>query len=66
MPELTIKLSDKAQEILEEFKIGTGFDDDSQVIIELLYSMKEAINSYSQGNPKKVEGIISTFTRFNP
>ena len=65
MPELSIKLSDKAMEILEEFKVGTGFDDDSQVIIELLYSMKEAINSYSQGNPKKVEGIISTFTRFN-
>ena len=65
MPELTIQLTDKASELLEEFKVGTGFNDDSQVIIELFYSMKEAIDAYAQGNPKKVEGIISTFTRFN-
>jgi hypothetical protein len=63
--ELTIELTDKAHELLEEFKKGTGFDDDSHVVIELFYSMQEAIDAYAQGNPKKVEGIISTFTRFN-
>ena len=65
MHELTIELTDKAHELLEEFKKGTGFNDDSQVIIEMFYSLKEAIDAYAQGNPKKVEGIISTFTRFS-
>ena len=66
MPEITVEITDKAYELLQEFKTGTGFNDDSQVIIEMFYSLKEAIDSYAQGNPRKVEGIISTFTRFSP
>lgn len=65
MHEINVELTDKAFELLQEFKEGTGFNDDSQVIIEMFYSLKEAIDAYAQGNPKKVEGIISTFTRFN-
>ncbi len=65
MPEISVEITDKAFELLQEFKVGTGFNDDSQVIIEMFYSLKEAIDAYAQGNPRKVEGIISTFTRFN-
>lgn len=65
MPEITVEITDKAYELLQEFKTGTGFNDDSQVIIEMFYSLKEAIDAFATGNPKKVEGIISTFTRFS-
>ncbi len=40
MPDINVEITDKAFELLQEFKEGTGFNDDSQVIIEMFYSLK--------------------------
>jgi len=64
MPVLTVNLSERAAEILKEFSRGSGWDSDEIIITELIYSMKEIVESMKGGNPKNIEGIVSTFTRF--
>jgi hypothetical protein len=69
--ELKIVLSDKAKKLLEEFKIGTGYNDDSRIIEEALFTISELIEVAKTRDKSRTEipadrfiGIIGTFTRF--
>ena len=62
MEKLEICISNKAMEILEELKIGSGYETNDDIIQELILSMYEMIeiSKIQEG----FGGVLSTFTRF--
>lgn len=62
--EYKIFLSERASKILDDFKEGSGYSSDDMVIQEALFAIAESLDAYTAGNPRKVEGILSVFTRF--
>lgn len=65
MPELKVNIPNRAREILDAFKEGSGWDSDEHIIVELIYTMHEIEKAIASGDVKDVSGIVSTFTRFS-
>jgi hypothetical protein len=62
METIEITISDKAMEILEELKHGSGYETNDDIVQELILSMYEMIeiSKIQEG----FGGVLSTFTRF--
>jgi len=68
---LDITISDKANELLSEYRDSTGFGDDSRVIEEALFTIHEMIQVVKDRDKTRTDipvdrfvGIISTWRRF--
>lgn len=68
---ITIELSNKGKELLEQYKRGTGFDEESRVVEEALFTIYELLQVVKSRDKTRTEipadrfiGIISTFMRF--
>ena len=68
---LDVTISDKANELLTEYKDSTGFGDDSRVIEEALFTIHELIQVVRDRDKTRTDipaerfvGIISTWRRF--
>ena len=62
MEKIEIYISSKARDVLEELKIGSGYENDDDIVQELILSMYELIeiSKIQEG----FGGVLSTFTRF--
>ena len=62
MEKLEIYISNKAREVLEELKKGSGYETDDDIVQELILSMYELIEISKM--QEGLGGVLSTFTRF--
>ncbi len=62
MEKIEIYVSSKARAVLEDLKKGSGYENDDDIIQELILSMYELIeiSKIQEG----FGGVLSTFTRF--
>ena len=68
---VTVELSAKGRELLDQYRRGTGFDDESRVIEEALFTIYELLQVVKTRDKTRTEisaerliGIVSTFMRF--
>ena len=68
---ITVEFSNKGRELLEQYKRATGFDEDSRVIEEALFTIYELLQVVKSRDKTRTEipadrfiGIIGTFMRF--
>ena len=68
---VTVELSSKGRELLDQYRRATGFDDESRVIEEALFTIYELLQVVKNRDKTRTEipaerfiGIISTFMRF--
>jgi len=71
MAEITINLGKRGKELLDDYMESTGYQDESRVVEEALFTIHELIQLAQQRSKTEPTipaelflGIISSFTRF--
>lgn len=71
MKEITIRISEKAEHLLQKYAITTGFDDYGRILEEALFTIQSClekarnVDRTTQSIPvAEFKGLLTAFTRF--